>query len=356
MTRDRATRYPPGTRAGGRRAASQARAAGAAREPAAARASARRAARSHGRRRRRRRGRAPARARCSRRSSRSPTRACPSTSRMGALGVFAVGTVVYFWYPAAAAADRWSIRNPPARGRNAGRGARTEAGATPRRRRRRPAAIPGLPAASPLQRPRRRRRPRRPRRRRARRAAARRRFRCRRYSARRRHRGCRHRVRPPAAEITSSRAGAAGASEQSTAGYAAYLAGDLASARTEYQQALREEPANRDALLGIAALECARGRFEDAEAGYLRATAERIRATPTHWRRSSRCAPGALDPVAAESRVKSVLARQSGLARAQFHARQPARATGTLGRGAAGVLQGVHAPSRTTPTSPTTSR
>ena len=35
-------------------------------------------------------------------------------------------------------------------------------------------------------------------------------------------------------------------------GYAAFLAGDLTKAREDYQQVLREEPANRDALLGIA--------------------------------------------------------------------------------------------------------
>src|SRR5207247_605768 len=54
------------------------------------------------------------------------------------------------------------------------------------------------------------------------------------------------------------------------AGYAAYLAGELAAARAEYQQGLREEPANRDAMLGLAALDVRAGRYEAAEALYLR--------------------------------------------------------------------------------------
>src|SRR5204862_5891697 len=44
------------------------------------------------------------------------------------------------------------------------------------------------------------------------------------------------------------------------AGYAAYVAGELASARGEYEQALRDEPNNRDALLGLGAVEVRAGR------------------------------------------------------------------------------------------------
>ena len=95
------------------------------------------------------------------------------------------------------------------------------------------------------------------------------------------------------------------------AGYAAYVAGDLAAARTEYQHALREEPANRDALLGMAALDVRAGRFETAEAGYLRL----LQADP----RDSHALAGLValragrtDPLAAESRVKSVLADNPG--------------------------------------------
>jgi tetratricopeptide (TPR) repeat protein len=115
---------------------------------------------------------------------------------------------------------------------------------------------------------------------------------------------------PATTEIRSSRP-APQVHPNVTTAYAAYLAGDLASARTDYQHALREEPANRDALLGIAALDVLAGRFENAEAAYLRL----LQADP----RDSH-ALGALialragrtDPVAAESRVKSVLAENPG--------------------------------------------
>jgi Flp pilus assembly protein TadD len=94
-------------------------------------------------------------------------------------------------------------------------------------------------------------------------------------------------------------------------GYAAYLAGDLATARTEYEKALKEEPANRDALLGLAALDVRAARFESAEAAYLRL----LQADP----RDSHAAAALLalragrgDPVNAESRVKTMLADAPG--------------------------------------------
>jgi len=94
-------------------------------------------------------------------------------------------------------------------------------------------------------------------------------------------------------------------------GYAAYVAGDLAAARTEYEKALKEEPASRDALLGLAALDVRAGRFESAEASYLRL----LQADP----RDSHAAAalialraGRSDPVSGESRVKSMLADTPG--------------------------------------------
>jgi tetratricopeptide (TPR) repeat protein len=94
-------------------------------------------------------------------------------------------------------------------------------------------------------------------------------------------------------------------------GYAAYLAGDLATARTEYEQALREEPANRDATLGMAALDVRAGRFDAAEAAYLRL----LRADPRDAHAHAALMAlrgGRVDPVAAESRVKSMLAENPG--------------------------------------------
>jgi Flp pilus assembly protein TadD len=90
-------------------------------------------------------------------------------------------------------------------------------------------------------------------------------------------------------------------------GYAAYLAGDLATARADYQEALREEPANRDALLGLAAIDVRTGRYEPAEAIYLRLLQSDPRDSHAHAALIELRA-GRMDPLAAESRVKSLLA------------------------------------------------
>lgn len=91
------------------------------------------------------------------------------------------------------------------------------------------------------------------------------------------------------------------------AAYAAYQAGDLAAARAAYEDALREEPANRDALLGLAAIDVRNGRLESAEATYRRL----LRADPRDAHAQAgllSLRAGAGDPVAAESRVKNLLA------------------------------------------------
>jgi len=93
--------------------------------------------------------------------------------------------------------------------------------------------------------------------------------------------------------------------------YAAYQAGDLATARSDYQQALREEPANRDALLGLAALDVRSGRLEAAEGAYLRL----LQADPRDAHAQAALLAlraGRVDPVAAESRVKTMLADNPG--------------------------------------------
>jgi tetratricopeptide (TPR) repeat protein len=52
-------------------------------------------------------------------------------------------------------------------------------------------------------------------------------------------------------------------------GWAAYNRGDLNASRSSYQDMLKEEPTNRDALLGMAAVEVRSNRLEEAE-GYYR--------------------------------------------------------------------------------------
>ena len=224
---------------------------------------------------------------------------------MGALGVFAVGTVVYFWIqlqPPPTLVNR--NPTPPAGEMQV---AAADLKPAPRLGPQVPAAaIPGLPAASPLN-PAPPSAPQAPAPALAQPAPAiplppiQRAPETPRLQA----------PRPPsAAEITSSRP-APQVHPNITTGYAAYLAGDLASARTEYQHALREEPANRDALLGIAALDVRAGRFENAEAGYLRL----LQADPRDSHALAALIAlraGRTDPVAAESRVKSVLADNPG--------------------------------------------
>lgn len=90
-------------------------------------------------------------------------------------------------------------------------------------------------------------------------------------------------------------------------GYSAYEAGDLAKARADYEQALREEPGNRDALLGLAALDVRAGRYESAEALYLRVLQVDPR-DPEAQAALLSLRAGRSDPLATESRVKSLLA------------------------------------------------
>jgi tetratricopeptide (TPR) repeat protein len=226
---------------------------------------------------------------------------------MGALGVFALGTVGYFWYqlrppaalvnlnaprqadtvavagdakspaPAAAAPSvSNAIPGLPATATKAPAAAPSTAPAAAA-----PAAAPRAPLEAPVETPRLR----------------------------------------PAQRFPDPRAAPASASETTAsvsrapaqvhprveAGYAAYLAGDLAAARSEYQQAVREEATNRDALLGLAALDVRAGRYESAEALYLRV----LQVDPRDAQAQAALIAlrsGRSDPLATESRVKTLLA------------------------------------------------
>ena len=90
-------------------------------------------------------------------------------------------------------------------------------------------------------------------------------------------------------------------------GYAAYLAGNLEAARADYQQALSDDPANRDAQLGLAALDLRAGRLDSAETGYLRL----LQADPRDAEAQAALIAlrGArVDPLATETRLKTMLA------------------------------------------------
>src|SRR2546425_10853369 len=115
------------------------------------------------------------------------------------------------------------------------------------------------------------------------------------------------RLIPDSPIVTAERRAAPQVHPKVESGYAAYLAGDLATARADYQEALREEPANRDALLGLAAIDVRTGRYEPAEAIYLRLLQSDPRDSHAHAALIELRA-GRMDPLAAESRVKSLLA------------------------------------------------
>ena len=98
---------------------------------------------------------------------------------------------------------------------------------------------------------------------------------------------------------------------QVLAAYGAYQTGDLAAARTGYEQALREEPANRDALLGLAAVEMRAQRFEQSAAYYERLL--QVDPRDPHAHAGMLALRGQyVDPVRAESRLKNMLAADPG--------------------------------------------
>ena len=94
---------------------------------------------------------------------------------------------------------------------------------------------------------------------------------------------------------------------QVSGGYAAYQAGDLTKAREEYQQVLREEPGNRDALLGLAAIEMRAKRYDLSYAYYQRIVQSDPR-DPYAQAGLLALRSEQLDPALVESRVKSLLA------------------------------------------------
>jgi Flp pilus assembly protein TadD len=99
-------------------------------------------------------------------------------------------------------------------------------------------------------------------------------------------------------------------------GYQSFQKGDLAAARESYQKALAREPNNRDALLGLAAIDVRSGQLEVAEARYLKV----LEADP----RDSQAVAGliglrgSLDPVASESRLKTLITTQPEVAPLHF--------------------------------------
>jgi tetratricopeptide (TPR) repeat protein len=224
---------------------------------------------------------------------------------LASLGLAAIGIVAYFWYQLRPPAPLVQLNPPPAAQQAAAPapapGTRPSAAATITA----PAAIPGLPpvaaaaAAAPAPRE----------------AAPLAPERAARIAPPVAPRSAPRSVPPPQprlaeAPVTQTRQPPQ-IDPKVASGYAAYVAGDFATARSDYQAALREDGGNRDALLGLAATDVRSGRYEAAEATYLRL----LQSDPTDSNaqaglialRASR-----LDPLATESRVKNLLAADPG--------------------------------------------
>jgi tetratricopeptide (TPR) repeat protein len=233
-----------------------------------------------------------------------PNPRLPFFITLGALGVFAVGTVIYFWIQLRPPAPLVNLSPKPPAGGAQVAVAPAPAAPVPTTAAAAQAGIPGLPsaaaiAAPPASAPKPAPRP----------------------TAREPEAPLlkpQPRTRAPAPRAASSAGTEVSASRAAPqvhpkvgSAYAAYLAGDLAAARADYQQALREEPANRDALLGLAALDVRAGRHEAAETAYLRLLQADPRDAHAHAALIALRA-GRVDPIAAESRVKLMLAENPG--------------------------------------------
>jgi Tfp pilus assembly protein PilF len=91
-------------------------------------------------------------------------------------------------------------------------------------------------------------------------------------------------------------------------GYRALEAGDLETARQEYARALAIDRSNRDALLGLAAIDMRTQNYASAEARYVRVL--EIDPRDPYAQAGMVTLRGRSDPVQAESRLKGLLAAQ----------------------------------------------
>jgi Tfp pilus assembly protein PilF len=123
-----------------------------------------------------------------------------------------------------------------------------------------------------------------------------------------------------AAAAPSTRSGAAGrpaptarttspnAESPVERGYRALESGDLETARLEYQRALATDRSNRDALLGLAAIDMRTQNYAAAEARYLRVL--EVDPRDPYAQAGMVTLRGGTDPVQAESRIKNLIATQ----------------------------------------------
>ncbi len=99
--------------------------------------------------------------------------------------------------------------------------------------------------------------------------------------------------------------------------YEAYQKGDLGNARESYLKVLQREPSNRDALLGLAAIDLRTGNVDTAEARYLKLLELDPRDTLAQSGLIS-LRGGSGDPVQTESRLKTLIASHPEATHLQF--------------------------------------
>lgn len=89
-------------------------------------------------------------------------------------------------------------------------------------------------------------------------------------------------------------------------GFNAYQGGDFGAAREAFEAALARDPQNRDALLGMAAVDIRARNFEAAEGRYLRLL--EIDPRDVHAAAGLASLRGQVDPAQSESRIKTLIA------------------------------------------------
>jgi tetratricopeptide (TPR) repeat protein len=114
--------------------------------------------------------------------------------------------------------------------------------------------------------------------------------------------------RAPSAPPRPATAAGAPAESPVDRGYRALEAGDLETARQEYTRALSMDRSNRDALLGLAAIDMRTQNYAAAEARYARVL--EIDPRDPYAQAGMVTLRGRSDPVQAESRLKGLLATQ----------------------------------------------
>jgi Tfp pilus assembly protein PilF len=251
---------------------------------------------------------------------REPNPKLPFYITMGVLGLFAVGAVVYFWYQLRPPPPLVNLNAKPPAGEkkvDAADSPPPAAAATAAKAPTQAQAIPGLPmqpsastspaspesaaqkpspapSASTAQPSPRVEAPSKPA--------------LRRPASGARGSGASQAARAPAdpSKLSVNRAGPE-VNPKLDAGWRAYNRGDMQAARAHYDEMLREEPSNRDALLGMAAVEVRSNRPELAEAYYQKLLESNPR--DPHAQAGLIALRGQIaDPVQTESRVKTMLA------------------------------------------------